>query len=196
MRKLIFIVFILFLNFSFSQRRTKEERKADKAERQALLDAKKNGKIDTGYIKDLPCNVTKKYDDFDEDTTYRTKDTYLKTGSYDNLRLSIIKHVKKDDSYSFLFIFRLPSAVRECVTSNSYVNIIFTDGEKLKINSYFTKTNCGANSVCVDATDFIQMFSEKTIDKARINLEYNHDYKLDERGQGKLKKSIECVLSI
>jgi hypothetical protein len=149
------------------------------------------------YSQDKPCKITKSYDEFTEKTTYEIPYFMISKKSYANgddpIRISFFRYIYKDGVVStYMDAF----GNREgCKTKNSYIMILFKDGEKMSLYQSGDAIKCGVNDIFVPLTDDkISMFQEKQIDKIRIQLEEtNEDFVISEKGQELFSRNLKCI---
>jgi hypothetical protein len=140
---------------------------------------------------DHKCRLEYKTDDFEESTTYKIG--FYETNIAEKVVLSYILYRidKKDGENPILMTFF--GEKEGCITESSYVYFIFKDGEKLKIPSFSKEIDCGRSTITIMLNDYLDVFTEKEIDKIRLNIEFADDFNVSKKGQKKFFGNLNCI---
>jgi hypothetical protein len=174
MKKIIFLLLISFGAFSQAPR---EYTKLEKGE--------------CGI--DHNCKLEYKFDPFESDWEYKieSKESLSKY----KLQYTIFKTVHGDGTKTMTFCFM--SNLQGCLTSQSYVLILFMDGSGLKLKFERSKVTCGVPYIIVNVTDSdLEQLKTKQMAQIRMHIDQNEDFPITDKGNKAFVKNIECIEKI
>ncbi|WP_428743226.1 hypothetical protein [Tenacibaculum sp.] len=143
--------------------------------------------------KDCPidhrCYLTSNIDEFEEVKTYQINfETFL--SGRPKLTYNLAR-ISKDGLNRYFMTFVQP--VEGCRTKDSYVYIMFENGNKVKIPNAYTEIDCGTSFIIVDITDYLEEFKTNTITKIRVNIEYTLDFDINKPLYENFSKNLTCI---
>lgn len=142
---------------------------------------------------DHKCSTTYNYDSFEKIMQYSAKSGSSSIAKKGMLTYSITRLVDKD-KHSLSYITFMVQR-RGCVSQDSYVHVVFKDGEDIKLPNMSKRVDCGTNAVSVNIQQYIDVFQTKAIDKVRVVLDFEENFDLSDKGSEAFLKNIQCITS-
>ncbi|MDX6189124.1 hypothetical protein SGQ83_07190 [Flavobacterium sp. Fl-318] len=149
-------------------------------------------KLEKGVCKiDHKCYTKYEYDDFENVWTYSVG-FYETMLAKDGLTYVITKYNEEKIDKKLITMTFFANATG-CKSKNSYVHIQFKSGEKLKIGTYDSGTQCNVSYLTINITDFMDILEKEPIEKIRISIDGNDDFVVTEKGENKLFNNLKCI---
>ena len=207
MKKKYLTIFILLLSVSIhSQKQTKEERQDILDEKKRVKNEKDQKPMDYKSVPedfckvDHKCKLQYKYDEFDNYYLYKIpfySTQNIVKGAF-NLQSNYSLMKVKDNKGNEFILMTFWGFPAQCITEDSYVGLIFSDDEVVKLPTFYKSIDCGARTITVDITNHIEDLIYKDIRKIRFRIESNTDYEFSNNIKvlERLNKNLKCISSI
>ena len=169
MRIILILIFSFFQLILFSQNKFK-------ALDRNKYDLKKN------------CRIYEYYDEFKKLNYFKTSDILVSKSmsSYNSLEATIYKRINNDKDFT------------ECINENSSVEILFNNGNMIKLPNISNKIECGTGSLNVLLSEVhLSEIKNLEIDKIRVSfIDRYYDFEIDKNRIIKLIENLDCLVQI
>ena len=143
------------------------------------------------------CKILKFKDDFEKTSTYRTDFVLIANGNYGSeLQVMMFNHFNVDNNSSLEIIFF--GKLEACKDAKSYVDILMTDGSKIRLLNNDQNITCGSSTISVTVDNSTKsILLSSTIEKVRLSYsDANEDFNCNEKSNKKFNESLKCISNI
>ncbi|TXI67183.1 MAG: hypothetical protein E6Q45_08135 [Flavobacterium sp.] len=179
MRIILILIFSFFQLILFSQNKFK-------ALDRNKYDLKKN------------CRIYEYYDEFKKLNYFKTSDILVSKSmsSYNSLEATIYKRINNDKDFTYYINFFTDK--KECINENSSVEILFNNGNMIKLPNISNKIECGTGSLNVLLSEVhLSEIKNLEIDKIRVSfIDRYYDFEIDKNRIIKLIENLDCLVQI
>lgn len=144
------------------------------------------------------CKLSKYEDKFEKTTTYRTNFIQITKGNLNGVNNLEVMFLKTFTNTKTEMTAIFTGGNNGCIDERSFVDILLSDGNKIRLESISKKIICGTHSIIVSITE---EEAEKLLNSEMTNfrlsfIDSSNDFEAIEKLNKKFKEQLLCISNI